>query len=36
MKHFNDHYSIIGMCGISDNTEKTDTFDTDKAFSVHR
>ncbi len=26
----------LGMCGVSDNTEKTDTFDTDKAFSVHR
>jgi hypothetical protein len=24
----------LGMCGVSDNTEKTDTFDTDKAFSV--
>ncbi len=22
------------MCGVSDNNEKTDTFDTDKAFSV--
>ncbi len=28
--------SNLGMSGVSDNTENTDTFDTDKEFSVHR
>jgi hypothetical protein len=32
----NSFSAILGMCGVSGNTEKTDTFNTDKAFSVHR